>query len=201
VEVVQMKTLSLTTVLILVSGLCIGAAAQEGGGGQGLPGMRGMMGGMRNMRGMMGDGQNMRGMLQGLLPDKYKGPNFYLKFSSELGLNDSQIQKIKAIRMEWVKQFSQDESKLIVSRAELRDMLDSDNIDLAKVQVKVDEISDLRTDLTVANFKAHIEATQVLTVEQLKKAMEMHRPRLGEGRMRPGMGGWMPGGEPPKGKK
>ncbi|MFH1068917.1 MAG: Spy/CpxP family protein refolding chaperone [Candidatus Glassbacteria bacterium] len=193
-----MKTLSLATVLILVSGLCIGAAAQEGGGGQGLPGMRGMMGGMRNMRGMMEGMQNRRGA-QGLLQGKYRGPNFYLKLSSDLGLDDSQVQKIKAIRMELVKQSSQVQSRLIVSRAELRDMLDSDNIDLAKAQAKVTEISGLRSDLLAAGLKARVEATRVLTDEQRKKVREMPRPRLGEGRMRPGRGGWMPGGGPLRG--
>jgi len=194
-----MKTLSLATVLILVSGLCIGAAAQEGGGGQGLPGMRGMMGGMRNMRGMMEGMQKRRRMMQGELPDKYRGPNFYLKLSSDLGLDDSQVQKIKAIRMELVKQSSQVQSRLIVSRAELRDMLDSDNIDLAKAQAKVTEISGLRSDLLAAGLKARVEATRVLTDEQRKKVREMPRPRLGEGRMRQGGGGWMPGGGPLRG--
>ena len=180
-----MRTLSIIAACILVSGLFFGAGAQEESGGPGLPGMglmRGMRGGGRNMHGMRHGGLGMEAL------GKYRGPNFYLRLRGELGLDDSQVQKIKTIRMELVKQVSQVTARLAVGRAELRDMLDSDNVDLAKVQAKVAEIAGLRSDRIFAGIKAHVEATRALTDEQRKKALDISRMGHGEGRMRPGGG-------------
>ena len=188
-----MKFLTVIAASILVSGLFFVAGAQEESGGEGMPGMifKHKISEMHGGPGMLGMLMGRRGM-EGL--GKYRGPEFYLRMRAELGLDDSQVQKIKAIRMELVKQVSQAGAKLAVGRAELLDLLDGDNVDLAKVQAKQAEISGLLGDRRFAVVKAHVEATRVMTDEQRKKAQEMPRMGRSGGKMRQGGGRGIWGG-------
>ena len=110
-----------------------------------------------------------------------------LRLRSELGLDESQVQKIKDIRLETARQASPIESRLEVAGLELRDLLDNPKVDLKEVEGKVREISSLRGELSMARIRARVETMDVLTPEQREKAAELRDRRpAGREEMRPG---------------
>ena len=107
-----------------------------------------------------------------------------------LGLNDQQKADIKAVHSRMKKEMIRKGAEIKVSRMELQDMLDRDQVDMKAVEAKIRQVEGLKTDLAMARIRSHEEVKAKLTPEQRKKFAALHE----EGGMscmmgRGGMGG------------
>lgn len=107
------------------------------------------------------------------------GLNHLLFHGEAIGLSDVQVEKIKALRLEHVKRVSELRSRLAVAELELQDLMVKPEVNMAAVESKTREVSSLRGDLAVDQVKARVEAVNILTPEQRKKARELARAGQG----------------------
>jgi len=120
------------------------------------------------------------------------GPAFLLRHREALDLTREQVDKLKTIRVNLVRQTGALRTDLRVGELELRDMLDDiDKVDLNRAEAKIRALGELRSSLKIAGIKAQVEALNVLSGEQREKAkglqqqMRHRRPRVLPG---PGFG-------------
>ena len=174
-----MKIMPAVAILALSCGLFWSVQAQDGElssrPGRGGPGF-GAFGLGRQM--MRGGGPGGHGRALGLRSNR-GGPNIYLRHSEELGLGDDQVRKIKEIRLNLVKQVSPLNSDLQVARLELQDLLDDEQVDLRKVETKMNSVGELRSKIAFALASARIETRNLLTAEQREKAKHLRSGRGG----------------------
>ncbi len=146
---------------------------------------------MRHMQGMMGQGMmNMNNL---------GNPTLYLNYAEELELSDNQISRLKEVRMNALKETSDERSSLQVAYLELQDLLDTENINIGNVENKVREIHDLQAGIQIQSIRANLNARNILTQtqrEQTKDLLHMdedtmmntnppaQRGRMGRGMMR-----------------
>jgi Spy/CpxP family protein refolding chaperone len=94
-----------------------------------------------------------------------------------LGLSPEQKEKIRSTALEGRKEEIRLSSDLKIAHLELRELMQQDNLDKAKITRKLDEIGDLRTKLQKAKFERKMALREVLTKEQLQAFREkrLHR--------------------------
>jgi Spy/CpxP family protein refolding chaperone len=116
-----------------------------------------------------------------------------------LGLTDDQASRLRQITVDTEKAAIKTKADLAVRGIELRELLLADNPDGDTVMKKVQEISDLTTQLMKLHVQALLSAKTVLTPEQQKKIRELSANwRLGQEGMHPGHPGMQGGpGRPP----
>ncbi|MCJ7496843.1 MAG: Spy/CpxP family protein refolding chaperone [candidate division Zixibacteria bacterium] len=117
------------------------------------------------------------------MPEKEK------PFKSGLQLSPEQKEKIRSTALEGRKEEIRLSSDLKIAHLELRELMQQDNLDKAKINKKLDEIGALRTKLQKAKFERKMALREVLTKEQLQAFREkrLHRTpgkRIMERRMR-----------------
>ncbi len=147
--------------------------------GQGGMGGMGMMG-PQMMPGMMGGG--MQGMPEGMGMPRPRQMGRMLK--AELGLSDEQAKQLTQIFSQATKAGIKQRADIRIAELELRELLETDPVDMAQVEGKLKAIEGLRTALRLSLIKAHEQAKGVLTPEQRQKLEGLH-DRL------PGMMGMM----------
>ena len=98
-----------------------------------------------------------------------------LRSHEELKLTDDQIKRLKDIRDAFSKKSVKQRAEMKTRRIDLKRALDTEKIDLADVEKKIREISNMRVDLRIARLKAIQEGKSVLNAEQKKPAIE-NRP-------------------------
>ncbi len=89
-----------------------------------------------------------------------------------LGLTDKQKDAIKAIRSRVEKETIKKGADLALSRVELREILDKDQVDMNAVEANLKKAESVRTDLRLSHIKAMVEIKTILTPEQRKKLKE-----------------------------
>ena len=142
----------------------------------GMHGMRGMRGG-KGRHGRMGAG--MRGHRQDVM--------------ARLDLSDRQKEQIQGIRQENQRRMIPINARLQEARLDLRQLMQADSPNQARIDAAIDRMADLRAEAHKARLATHLEIRSVLTEEQRKKLREQ-----GHGR-----GDWMRDGghgRPGKGK-
>lgn len=95
-----------------------------------------------------------------------------------LGLNDSQVQRIRDININYKKQGLSIQEKLAPKRIHLKRLLMEDTVNLSQVRTQLEEISKLRVELHMLRIRHKIDIDGILTAEQRSKARDMH-PRRG----------------------
>jgi len=98
-------------------------------------------------------------------------------FRPGLGLSPEQREKIRSTALEGRKDEIRLSSDLKIAHLELRELMQQDNLDKAKINKKLDEIGALRTKLQKAKFERKMALRDVLTKEQLQTFRErrLHR--------------------------
>ncbi len=104
-----------------------------------------------------------------------------LRSHEELKLTDDQIKRLKDIRDAFSKKSVKQRAEMKTRRIDLKRALDTEKIDLADVEKKIREISNMRVDLRIARLKAIQEGKSVLTAEQQKQLSKIARKRPGRG--------------------
>ncbi len=172
-----MKIRWLTTLIVLLTLVISGLAFGHMGGYRAPRGMMGagtmggMMGsGMMMGRGMMGHGMMMQGnsgcpMMKGYL----EGANFYLSYSEELKLSDSQIGSLESNRDSYEKDAIRLNADLQTAMLDLDNLLNEDEIDLSKVKTVNKKIETIQTEIRSKNIESFVKAKRTLNKEQLKK--------------------------------
>jgi Spy/CpxP family protein refolding chaperone len=98
-------------------------------------------------------------------------------FKPGINLSAEQKDKIRTLSLDAKKDEIRLKSDLSIARLELRELMQQDELDKAKVNRKIDEIGALRTKLQKAKFEKRMALREVLTKEQLQSLRErrMHR--------------------------
>lgn len=121
-----------------------------------------------NCMAMSGEGPMMGARMMGMI--KY------------LGLDQKQAAAFKAIHLKMKKASIQKRADLQIAELELRELRNSDPVDLKTAEAKVRQIESLRSDLRILHLRTHEEVKGMLTPEQKIKL---------ESFMEKGMGGGM----------
>ena len=104
-----------------------------------------------------------------------------LRSHEELKLTDDQIKRLKDIRDAFSKKSVKQRAEMKTRRIDLKRALDTEKIDLADVEKKIREVSNMRVDLRIARLKAIQEGKSVLNAEQQKQLSKIARKRPGRG--------------------
>jgi len=102
-----------------------------------------------------------------------------------LGLDDKQVSEIRDIRDRTIKETIRKRADVQVGRVELRELINTDPVDMKKVEAKLRTIEGLRTEVRLLHFKALEEVKAKLTPEQKTKLKEFMEtgPMMRPGRM------------------
>ncbi|MGB2696300.1 MAG: Spy/CpxP family protein refolding chaperone [Candidatus Zixiibacteriota bacterium] len=137
--------------------------------------MGGMCGGMgcgtmaSGCSGKCGSGEKMERCKQG----------FMLCCPEELGLTDEQVASLKSIKMNFMKDEIQREANLKLAKLELKELMATDKLDLAKVEKKIKSIAAMKADAKIACLKSCEKAKGILTPEQMEKCKGQHKKMKG----------------------
>ncbi|MFQ5646756.1 MAG: Spy/CpxP family protein refolding chaperone [bacterium] len=86
-----------------------------------------------------------------------------------LGLNDSQVTKLKKLKSDSQKAKVRQTADLKILKIELQDLLDKKSVDKKAVEAKLDAIGTKRTKLAKDCINAKLTARELLSEEQLQK--------------------------------
>lgn len=107
-----------------------------------------------------------------------------LSRSEALGLSADQVKRLEQLRDNFERLSIRNNAEVRIVELDIDSLLDTPNVDLAKVEAKVREAEKLRADLRIARIKVIEQAKSVLTAEQRKKfyeAVESRAPRAARG--------------------
>lgn len=95
-----------------------------------------------------------------------------LSYKEFLGLTAEQVKKLERLRDNFQRQSIRNEADMKIVELDIAALLDSQTVDLAKVEAKIREAEKLRADLRIARVRAVEQAKATLTAEQRKKFYE-----------------------------
>lgn len=104
-----------------------------------------------------------------------KGPGFGMKHMGDpemcrltkmLELTDEQQEKVKALKLDFMKENLSIKNQLNVKRAELKAMQAQERVNMSEVNGKIDEITELTGDMMKAVAELHQEIREELTEDQ-----------------------------------
>jgi Spy/CpxP family protein refolding chaperone len=123
----------------------------------------------------------------------HEGPliSMMLHWKDQLALTAEQERSLRELRATFGKQAIRRTSEIDVAELELRELLEQEKVDLAKVEAWTKKIALLRADQRLARIKTIEAGKAQLTPEQQRKLERLsHDSRMGEpgkGMMGPGM--------------
>ena len=183
----RQKRITLSTAVVAAA-LSLGRAAQAQGGPHGPHSVPQVIEMPQMIEKMMKEahlgrpgGWGRRGM-RGPLPYSARPlVSIALRNHEELKLTDEQVKRLKDIRDAFSKKAVKERADMKTRRIDLRRALDTEKLDLADVEKKIREISNMRVDLRVARLKAIQEGKSVLSDGQQKQLSKIARKRGGWG--------------------
>jgi Spy/CpxP family protein refolding chaperone len=89
-----------------------------------------------------------------------------LHHRNELGLSPEQVSKLQTLRGEFSREAIRRDAEIRIAELDLAALLEQEPMDLAKVEPKVREVSQLRDDLRIARLRVIEQGKAVLTPEQ-----------------------------------
>lgn len=104
-----------------------------------------------------------------------------LRNHEDLKLTDDQMKRLKDIRDAFSKKAVKERAEIKARGVDLKRALDAEKVDLADVEKKIREISNMRVDLRIARLKAIQEGKSVLNDDQQKQLSKIARKRPGRG--------------------
>ena len=161
------------------------ASADDGGCGPGMMRRYRMLPEMMRGMGMSGPcGHGRRGHERPLI-------SMMLHWKDQLALTTDQERSLRELRAGFEKEAIRRTSEIDVAELELRELLEQEKVDLAKVEAWTKKIALLRADQRLARIKTIEAGKALLTPEQQRKLERLgHDARMGEpgrGMMGPGM--------------
>lgn len=99
-------------------------------------------------------------------------------FSEELGLSEEQQAKLKELRFKIEKETIALRSKIGIAELELRELLQSEEPDEAKIKSKIDEIGELKSTLRWTRVQGRLQVRNTLTSEQLEKLKTFKKEQM-----------------------
>jgi periplasmic protein CpxP/Spy len=120
-----------------------------------------------------------------------------LKHSTEIGLKDDQVTKLKEMQLNLDKIRIKMEADIMISERELRAMVEDDKSDLSAIESKLKEGESHEAALRMAAIKMRREALALLTPDQRGKLKSEHEKMLPPHRV----GGGSPHGDSSDGMK
>jgi len=149
-------------------------------------------GGMRNS-GMIGScmmsGHGMKG--HGMMGNHSECPmidggsgniDYYLSYKGELSLSNTQVKSLESIRDAYQKENIKKRAELESAQLEFDNLLDEENINLAKVKSLNKKVSDLMADLRYSNIESAVKAQQVLSKDQFSQLEKVRAERQYRGK-------------------
>lgn len=107
--------------------------------------------------------------------------DFYLALADELSLSEEQVKQLQSIISESQKNNIMSRARIEVGELELQALLDQPELDRNKVDAKIREIGEMKTESHINDVHAMIDAREVLTQEQKEKLKKL-RPIPWNGR-------------------
>jgi periplasmic protein CpxP/Spy len=101
-----------------------------------------------------------------------------LKHSTEIGLKDDQVTKLKEMQLNLDKTRIKAEADIMISERELRAMVEDDKSDLPAIESKLKEGESQEAALRMAAIKMRREALALLTPDQRGKLKSEHEKML-----------------------
>jgi Spy/CpxP family protein refolding chaperone len=104
------------------------------------------------------------------------------RMAGRLNLSDQQIDQLERLQIQYEKDMVKPQCDLKMERLNLRELLMQQNIDEKAVMSAGDSISMIKADIARIKLQHMLAARKVLTPDQLKQWMRMHRelvPRNG----------------------
>jgi Spy/CpxP family protein refolding chaperone len=149
---------------------------------------------------MMGGGPGMRGMgsREDRMPHERPLITLMLRQRQQLGLSDDQVTKLRGLRSSFEKETIRTRADIRIAELDLDELLDQNQVDLAKAEAVVRKEEGLRTNLRLARINAIEQAKALLTPEQRQRlqrlvdampGMGSGPGMMGHGMMGPGMAG------------
>jgi Spy/CpxP family protein refolding chaperone len=106
---------------------------------------------------------------------------YVLKNQKEIGLSEEQVNKLKAIQLEFDKTRIKTEADILVAERELQALVEDYKSDLGAVEAKLKQSEGIEVQLRLAAIKAKRDARAVLTPEQIEKLRAEHDKAMKEG--------------------
>lgn len=101
-----------------------------------------------------------------------------LKHSTEIGLKDDQVAKLKDMQLALDKTRIKAEADIMISEREMRAMVEDDKSDLSAIESKLKEANTQEVALRMAAIKMRREALALLTPEQRDKLKSEHEKMM-----------------------
>lgn len=101
-----------------------------------------------------------------------------LNHKEALGLSSDQVRRLEQLRDNFQRQTIRSEADLRIMELDIAALLDSEPVDLAKLEAKMREEEKLRTDLRIARLRAIEQGKGLLNPDQKKKLTELMRQPL-----------------------
>jgi LTXXQ motif family protein len=92
-----------------------------------------------------------------------------LQHKDELGVTPEQVSRLEALRTAFTRDAIKREADIRIAEMDLTALLDKDPLEMAPVEAKVRELSQLRADLRIARLRTLEQGRAVLTAEQRTK--------------------------------
>jgi len=92
---------------------------------------------------------------------------------ADLGLDEKQKEALKALRSRMMKEMVKKRADVQLAGIELKDLLDKDPVDMKAVETAAKKRDSLKTEMFLAQVKAHEEMKSLLTADQKKRLKEM----------------------------
>jgi hypothetical protein len=96
-----------------------------------------------------------------------------LRNRDKLGLSADQVRNLEQLRNDFEKESIRNDADVRVAEMDLNSLLETQHIDMAKVEAKVREIERLRADIRIARIRTIEKGKQQLTADQRKKLQEL----------------------------
>jgi len=97
---------------------------------------------------------------------KHKGDPGMCRLTEMLDLTDEQQEKIKALKLDFMKESLPVKNQMNVKRAELKALQDQERVNMSEVNRKIDEITALMGDMMKGVAELHQEIRDELTEDQ-----------------------------------
>jgi hypothetical protein len=96
-----------------------------------------------------------------------------LRHRERLGLSLDQIKQLEQLRSDFAKESIRSEANLRIAEMDLSSLLETQPVDMAKVEAKVREIERLRGDIRLARIRSIEKGKAQLSAEQRRKLQEL----------------------------
>jgi len=94
------------------------------------------------------------------------------KMQKKLSLTNNQVNSIKGINGNYESKFQEQRRKMQPLRAELKQLMREENLDMRKIRAKLVEISNTEIDQKMMSIEYRTEIQKILTPDQKKKLSE-----------------------------